>query len=187
MERLVSIPPKYDGVDPNAPFQRFTWNGNQPRPSTAIAPFGPKAIAGSLSPDEFATGDAVSPGGGDHVPRRTVFEKADADAPAAIAQLAANASANATRNLLVMRIPLPFSAVGANIEVSYNRLNYLCQRLTRERPLDEVRRESADTESADSCTGGTPVAGSSRRTSRNAWIAAEWKRSAASIDKCVAI
>lgn len=38
------------------------------------------------------------------------------------------------------------------------------------------------TDSADSCAGGTPVAGSSRRTCRKAWIAAEWKLSAASID-----
>jgi hypothetical protein len=124
IERLVSIAPKYDGVDPNVPFQRFTWNGSQPRPSTAIAPSEPNAIAGSLSPDEFATGDAVSPDGGDHVPRRTVFENADADAPATTAQLIANANAIATTNLFVMRSPLSLSAVGANIELSYSRLNY---------------------------------------------------------------
>jgi hypothetical protein len=77
-----------------------------------MAPFEPNEIAGSLSPDEFATGDAVSPEGGDHVPRSTVFENADAEALAAIAQLATSANANATRNLSVMQDLLSLPALG---------------------------------------------------------------------------
>ena len=48
--------PKYDGVEPNLPRHRFTWKGSQASPSTAIDPSGPKAIAGSLLPVEFACG-----------------------------------------------------------------------------------------------------------------------------------
>ena len=61
--RSVSMAPKYDGVTPNVPVHRFTWNGNHPRPSTAMRPLLAKAIAGSLLPDEFACGDEVKPAG----------------------------------------------------------------------------------------------------------------------------
>jgi hypothetical protein len=54
--------PKYCGVAPKCPFHRSTWNGSQARPSTAMLPSLPKAIAGSLLPVELAFGAVVTPG-----------------------------------------------------------------------------------------------------------------------------
>ena len=73
--------PKYDGVEPNVPVQRLTWNGSHPRPSTAIRPSLAKAMAGSLLPDEFAWGEEVKPAGvaGE---MRSVFEKSGLDGEA---------------------------------------------------------------------------------------------------------
>src|SRR5712691_3376195 len=64
----------------------LTWKGSQPRPSTAIAPSAPNAIAGSLFPVEFEIGDVVTPAGGDHVAIRGVFENAVV-APAPVANV----------------------------------------------------------------------------------------------------
>src|SRR5215472_3934543 len=60
--RSVSMAPKYAGVAPKLPFHRFTWNGSQPSPSTAMLPSLPKVIAGSLLPVESAFGAVVMPG-----------------------------------------------------------------------------------------------------------------------------
>src|SRR5215470_1804065 len=59
--RSVSMAPKYDGVAPKCPFHRFTWNGSQASPSTAMVPSLANVMAGSLLPVEFAFGAVVTP------------------------------------------------------------------------------------------------------------------------------
>jgi len=105
-----SMPPKNDGVEPKRPVQRLTWNGSHARPSTAIRPSWPNAIAGSLSPVEFAFGDVGMPPS--HVAINGVLENAD-EAPAfgePAAAWAAKTSATAaaaTVQLALMGLPLP--------------------------------------------------------------------------------
>src|SRR6266516_1389722 len=110
-------PKKAGGVSPKWPFQRSTWNGSQPRPSTAIVfPGPPKSIAGSLLPVELAFGWVVSPAGGDQVEISSWFEN-DGAAAAAVASTAAASAKNVSDNahLKLVRMSPPSPEVGASI------------------------------------------------------------------------
>src|SRR6266849_2656348 len=100
MGRFVSIGPKNaGGVSPKCPFHRFTANGSQPSPSTAIVLSGPpKVIAGSLSP-LWSAGFDEKPGGNPvNGARSTVFENVEALAAAAVTmQASAHTPSNRIR------------------------------------------------------------------------------------------
>ncbi len=115
--------PKYAGVAPKCPFHRFTWNGSQPSPSTAMLPSLPKAIAGSLLPVEFAFGAVVMPGSCRVEMRGVLVNAGVGVVPAAAAgcriTAAAASTARAPTGASLVRIKLSFGSYGG---CCYNRL-----------------------------------------------------------------
>src|SRR5258708_1084116 len=117
--RSVSMAPKYDGVAPKWPFHRFTWNGSQASPSTAIDPSLPKVMAGSLFPVEFAFGAGVMPVRARGELRGVLVKAGVAPAIAAVGRTTAAVAStdSAPRGTSFVRIELPFIRARASLRL----------------------------------------------------------------------